>query len=192
MRYCSTVDKAVELGERYNPDLAILDIRLAEGGLGTEEFPPRLTNAEHMGILYASGHALPELTKRDGHAVIASRTASRTSSRRRYCQAGRRDGRAASYPFPEKFILLDRPFDTASAPDMTGATSKTESRLLRQQAALVEFGTFAFSATDVQAVLTEAARACAEGLGVASAKFAGIAPMSMIFLSRRGSAGMPG
>ena len=31
-----TVEKAVELGERYKPDLAVLDIRLADGGLGTE------------------------------------------------------------------------------------------------------------------------------------------------------------
>ncbi len=37
----STVDKAVELGERHKPDLAILDIRLAGGGLGTE-IPARL------------------------------------------------------------------------------------------------------------------------------------------------------
>ena len=64
-----TVDKAVELGERHRPDLAILDIRLAEGGLGTEVLP-RLTSAGHMGILYASGYALPSLTKADGMAVI--------------------------------------------------------------------------------------------------------------------------
>jgi response regulator of citrate/malate metabolism len=31
-----TVDKAVELGRRHNPDLAILDIQLADGGLGME------------------------------------------------------------------------------------------------------------------------------------------------------------
>ncbi len=31
----NTVDKAVELGERHKPDLAILDIRLAQGGLGS-------------------------------------------------------------------------------------------------------------------------------------------------------------
>ena len=31
-----TVGKAVELGERHKPDLAVLDIRLAEGGLGTD------------------------------------------------------------------------------------------------------------------------------------------------------------
>jgi two-component system, response regulator PdtaR len=36
-----TVEKAVELAERHKPDLAILDIRLANGGLGTD-IPARL------------------------------------------------------------------------------------------------------------------------------------------------------
>ena len=31
-----TVDEAVELGKRHEPDLAILDIRLAEEGRGTD------------------------------------------------------------------------------------------------------------------------------------------------------------
>jgi DNA-binding response OmpR family regulator len=64
-----TVDKAVELGERHRPDLAILDIRLADGGLGTEILP-RLTSAGNMGVLYASGYVLPSMTKADGAAVI--------------------------------------------------------------------------------------------------------------------------
>ena len=34
-----TVDEAVELGDRCKPDLAILDIQLAEGGIGTD-IPP--------------------------------------------------------------------------------------------------------------------------------------------------------
>src|SRR6478736_6406707 len=65
-----TVDRAVELGERHKPDLAILDIRLAEGGLGTD-IPARLKNSGHMGILYASGHAGQSgLTKADGNALL--------------------------------------------------------------------------------------------------------------------------
>ena len=31
-----TVEEGVELGDRHKPDLAILDIRLAEGGLGMD------------------------------------------------------------------------------------------------------------------------------------------------------------
>jgi DNA-binding response OmpR family regulator len=34
-----TVEQAVELGERYKPDLAILDIRLAEGA-SAQRFAP--------------------------------------------------------------------------------------------------------------------------------------------------------
>src|SRR6478609_5686299 len=66
----STVDKAVELGERHKPDLAILDIRLAGGGLGTE-IPARLKGQGRMGVLYASGHAgQVKLTKTDGDALL--------------------------------------------------------------------------------------------------------------------------
>lgn len=43
-------------------------------------------------------------------------------------------------------------------------------KLLRQQATLASFGSYAFRETDLQKVLTEAARACAEGLGVAFCK----------------------
>ena len=31
-----TVDEAVALVRRYNPDFAVIDMRLADGGLGTE------------------------------------------------------------------------------------------------------------------------------------------------------------
>src|SRR6476620_5944803 len=66
----STVDQAVELGERYKPDLAVLDIRLAEGGLGTD-IAARLKNGGHMGILYASGHSGQfGLTRADGNALL--------------------------------------------------------------------------------------------------------------------------
>jgi two-component sensor histidine kinase len=46
----------------------------------------------------------------------------------------------------------------------------TIEKLLRQQAALSTFGTFAFGETDRKNVLTEGARACAEGLSVPFAK----------------------
>jgi two-component sensor histidine kinase len=43
-------------------------------------------------------------------------------------------------------------------------------RLLRQQAALASFGSFAFREPDIAKVLAEAARVCAEGLGTAFCK----------------------
>ncbi len=65
-----TVDKAVELCERHKPDLAILDMRLAEGGLGTE-IAARLDRRGHLGVLYATGNSGQfGLTSADGEACI--------------------------------------------------------------------------------------------------------------------------
>ncbi|HYK81003.1 MAG TPA: histidine kinase dimerization/phosphoacceptor domain -containing protein [Micropepsaceae bacterium] len=47
---------------------------------------------------------------------------------------------------------------------------RTIEKLLRQQAALANFGSFAFRERDLKNVLTEAARVCAESLGVPFAK----------------------
>jgi len=43
---------------------------------------------------------------------------------------------------------------------------RTIEKLLRQQAALAHFGSFAFSEPDLQKVLNEAAHLCAESVGV--------------------------
>src|ERR1700732_3027109 len=65
-----TVEKAVELGERHKPDLAILDIRLADGGFGME-IATRLNRHGSLGVLYASGNAgQMGLTKADGEACL--------------------------------------------------------------------------------------------------------------------------
>ena len=50
-----TVEKGVELGERHQPDLAVLDLRLAGGGLGTE-IATRLNRRGQLGVLYATGN----------------------------------------------------------------------------------------------------------------------------------------
>jgi two-component sensor histidine kinase len=53
---------------------------------------------------------------------------------------------------------------------MDAQTDTSESRLLRQQAALAAFGSFAFREPNLIAVLNEAARVCAEGLGAPFSK----------------------
>jgi DNA-binding response OmpR family regulator len=66
-----TVAKAVDLAWYYRPDLAVIDLRLAEGGLGTE-IAAQLSDLMQLGILYASGNMLNTvLTTIDGHACIA-------------------------------------------------------------------------------------------------------------------------
>lgn len=47
-----------------------------------------------------------------------------------------------------------------------GRTERTVEKLLRQQAALAEFGSFAFRETDLHKIITEAARICAVSLDV--------------------------
>jgi DNA-binding response OmpR family regulator len=66
-----TVEEAVVLGRRHRPELAIIDMRLADGGLGTE-IAAQLRPLGRLGVLYASGNI--ELVMRsaaDGDACIA-------------------------------------------------------------------------------------------------------------------------
>jgi DNA-binding response OmpR family regulator len=50
-----TVAEGVSLGRQMRPDLAILDMRLADNGLGTE-IAAKLHDGPRIGILYASGN----------------------------------------------------------------------------------------------------------------------------------------
>jgi two-component system, response regulator PdtaR len=51
-----TVEEGIALGELHRPDFAILDLRLRDGGLGTE-IAARLDRQGGIGILYATGNA---------------------------------------------------------------------------------------------------------------------------------------
>jgi DNA-binding response OmpR family regulator len=66
-----TVADAVALGRRNRPELAIIDMRLADGGLGTE-IAAQLRPLFRLGVLYASGNIeLVMRTAADGDACIA-------------------------------------------------------------------------------------------------------------------------
>jgi CheY-like chemotaxis protein len=66
-----TVAEAVALGRRHQPDLAVLDLRLADGGLGTE-VAAQLSDLSRLGVLYASGNVSQIVrTTADGHACLA-------------------------------------------------------------------------------------------------------------------------
>jgi two-component sensor histidine kinase/ActR/RegA family two-component response regulator len=161
-----TVDKAVELGERHRPDLAILDLRLADGGIGTE-IAARLNRRGSLGVLYASGNAgQMGLTKADGEACLGKPYRAVDVVRALEIVEQMVSTGEASRPFPKGFYLLEG--KSVSDPQAnSGAVESTEiRRLRRQQAALAAFGTFALGEGDLGKVLTEAARVCAEGLEV--------------------------
>lgn len=66
----TTVAAAVALIRMCKPDLAIVDVRLADGGLGTE-IATQLGGLGKMGILYATGNrAQVVLSAANGHASI--------------------------------------------------------------------------------------------------------------------------
>jgi DNA-binding response OmpR family regulator len=58
-----TVAEAVALGRRHKPDLAVIDLRLADGGLGTEA-AAQLGALGRLGVLYATGNM--------GHVMLSA------------------------------------------------------------------------------------------------------------------------
>ena len=65
-----TVHRALELAASCKPDLMLVDMRLAEGGLGTQ-IAAKLAPFVGLGILYASGNTSQlALTAADGHAYL--------------------------------------------------------------------------------------------------------------------------
>lgn len=66
-----TVAQGVALCREHKPDLAIIDLRLADGELGTN-MAAQLVPFGKLGILYATGNiSQVQLTLADGHACIA-------------------------------------------------------------------------------------------------------------------------
>jgi DNA-binding response OmpR family regulator len=65
------VAEATAMALREKPDLAIIDLRLADGGLGTD-IAAQLQGQSNLGILYATGNASNvSLTALNGHACIS-------------------------------------------------------------------------------------------------------------------------
>ncbi len=63
------VAQAVALGNAHRPDLAVLDLRLMNGELGTD-IVPLLTECARVGILYTTGNDNVTLTRTDGDVCL--------------------------------------------------------------------------------------------------------------------------
>jgi two-component sensor histidine kinase/CheY-like chemotaxis protein len=157
-----TVDEAVELGDRCKPDLAILDIQLAEGGIGTD-IPPRLKRQDRMGVLYASGNVGQIcLTKVDGDALLIKPYRPEDVLQALKIVEHIVSTGEASRPFPNGFSVLKGSPEKDKVRRSDDSKSNEIRRLRRQQKALADFGGFALGERDLGKVLTEAARVCAE------------------------------
>jgi two-component sensor histidine kinase/ActR/RegA family two-component response regulator len=160
-----TVGKAVELAERHKPDLAVLDIRLAEGGLGME-IAARM-NRNGMGILYATGNSgQMGLTRANGEALLSKPYRAEDVVRALEIVEQIVSTGEATQPFPQGFHVLNGSSKSDTVRSSESVEPSGTARLHRQQAALARFGSFALGEHDLGKVLTEAARVCAEGLDV--------------------------
>jgi CheY-like chemotaxis protein len=104
-----TVAEGVALGLRHKPDLALIDLRLADGGLGTE-IATRLGPFGRLGVLYATGN-VSHLTRSaaDGDACLVKPYSAADLQRGMEIVAGMVATGTASPPFPRGFQVLPAP-----------------------------------------------------------------------------------
>ena len=160
-----TVGAAMELAERHKPDLAVLDIRLAEGDIGMDIAAS--LKRQRMGVLYATGNTgQMGLTRANGEALLSKPYKPEDVVRALEIVEQIVSTGEASRPFPKGFYVLNGSSKSDTVPNSESAEPSGTIRLRRQQAALAQFGSFALGERDLNRVLTEAARICATGLGV--------------------------
>jgi DNA-binding response OmpR family regulator len=101
-----TVAEGVEIGRRCRPDLAILDMRLLDGGRGTE-IADELKTLAPLGVLFASGSREDQMSAGfRGEAFITKPYRDEALLRALEIVAGLMAGKNAAPPFPKGFHLL--------------------------------------------------------------------------------------
>jgi DNA-binding response OmpR family regulator len=104
-----TVGEAVALARNSRPDLVMLDLRLAEGGLGTE-VAAELLSLGRPGVLYVTGNT-SQVALTDGDACLAKPYRSADLIRGLEIVTEIVATGKAQPPFPHGFQLLHRPAD---------------------------------------------------------------------------------
>jgi DNA-binding response OmpR family regulator len=156
------VADSLVLASRHKPDLAILDVRLADGDMGTQ-IAAELSDIRKLGILYVTANvAAVERTAVHGHACLEKPYRSGDLLRSLEIVAEMIDNGTASPPFPANFRVLPEGV-MPSMQDSDGHLVRVRT-LRRQQSVTATFGSYVLREADLSAVLTEAVRACADGL----------------------------
>jgi DNA-binding response OmpR family regulator len=106
----ATVQAAVSLGLRHKPDLALIDFRLADGGLGTE-VATRLRATSRIGVLYATGNSKHvEMQNAEGEACLGKPYQAEDLVRGMKIVAEFVATGASTLPFPHGFHMLRHPY----------------------------------------------------------------------------------
>jgi CheY-like chemotaxis protein len=101
-----TVAEALALAQHYKPDLAVLDLRLADGDLGTE-IAAQLLPLGRLGVLHATGNVSQVvLTTADGDACLSKPYSSADLVRGLEIVAEIVATGTALPPFPQGFQVL--------------------------------------------------------------------------------------
>jgi len=101
-----TVAEAVALAQHHKPDIAVLDLRLADGGLGTD-IAAEVLPLGRIGVLYATGNiSQVVLTTADGDASLSKPYRSIDLLRSLEIVAEIVASGTASPPFPTGFQVL--------------------------------------------------------------------------------------
>jgi CheY-like chemotaxis protein len=110
-----TVAEAVAMAQHHKPDLALLDLRLADGGLGTE-IAAQLLPLGRLGVLYATGNiSQVVLTTADGDACLSKPYSSADLLRGLELVTEIVATSKALPPFPRGFQVLRAALPAASA-----------------------------------------------------------------------------
>jgi len=101
-----TVADGIAFGRLHRPDVAVIDVRLADGGLGTE-IAAQLSATGRVGILFATGNVSQVmLTAADGDACLSKPYRDVDLVRSVEIVAGMVATGEASRPFPRGFQVL--------------------------------------------------------------------------------------
>ncbi|MEI8146840.1 MAG: response regulator [Alphaproteobacteria bacterium] len=101
-----TVSEAVALGKKHRPDIALVDFRLADGGLGPD-VAAQLTAVQPIGILYVTGNNTQVgMHGARGEACLVKPYRFTDLLRGLEIVAGMASGGVATPPFPRGFQLL--------------------------------------------------------------------------------------
>ena len=104
----TTTEQAIELGKRYNPDLGVFDLRLSDGGMGTD-VGAALLPRDGFGVLYASGNPDHERFRNAVGAAVIGKPYNATSIVMALGVVRERLHGMPLSAFPPRFRLLDSP-----------------------------------------------------------------------------------